>query len=60
MVLPSYSTHGERKHFACEFYRQHMGALPPVQSGMQHGRAHHIYLSSILNIPLKEAMYRDK
>ncbi|GAD90711.1 hypothetical protein VHA01S_054_00050 [Vibrio halioticoli NBRC 102217] len=55
-----YRTHGERKHYACEYYKQRMGALPPVQAHIEHGKAHHTYLAQQLNISLTEAKHRDK
>ncbi|WP_337972464.1 integrase domain-containing protein [Vibrio comitans] len=55
-----YRTHGERKHYACEYYKQHMGALPPVKAQVEHGKAHHRYLAEALNISVTDATKRDK
>ncbi|WP_348236004.1 hypothetical protein [Vibrio parahaemolyticus] len=55
----SYLSHGERKHFACETYYQLMGVRCPVQSNEAHGKKHHQYIASTLNISEAEAKQRD-
>ncbi|MEZ9902258.1 integrase domain-containing protein [Vibrio breoganii] len=59
-VDATYRSHGERKHFACEYYRLHIGALPPVQAGVAHGQPHFEYLAKQLSLSISEVKHRDK
>ncbi|MGR5351745.1 integrase domain-containing protein [Vibrio sp. DNB22_19_2] len=56
---PQYRSHGERKHFACEFYFERMGVRCPVQADVEHGKAHYQYIAKALNISEIEAKRRD-
>ncbi|MGR5318927.1 integrase domain-containing protein [Vibrio sp. PNB22_1_1] len=54
-----YLSHGERKHFACEYYAKAMGVRCPVQAQVAHGKAHHQYIANALNLTVQEAKRRD-
>ena len=57
---PEYKSHGERKHFACAYYRQHTGVACPVQAHVPHGRPHHQFIAQQLGVSLNEARALDK
>ncbi|MPW37313.1 integrase domain-containing protein [Vibrio sp. B1Z05] len=58
-INPNYLSHGERKHFACQFYQSTIDALPPIKIPIAHGRAHHAYLANELGLSVPEARALD-
>ncbi|CAE6939340.1 Integrase [Vibrio sp. B1FLJ16] len=56
----AYRSHGERKHFACQYYFELVGVRCPVQASIAHGKAHYQYIATTLNISEPEARQRDR
>ncbi|MBE3868274.1 hypothetical protein HJ160_03830 [Vibrio parahaemolyticus] len=57
---PNYKSHGERKHFACQYYLQHVGVPCPVQAKVPHGHPHHEFVAKQLGLPLNEVRILDR
>ena len=56
----AYRSHGERKHFACNFYFDRVGVRCPVQSGTSHGREHYQFIAEKLSISEQQAKKLDR
>lgn len=52
--------HRERHTYACSRYLEFVGAHCPVMAGVQHGKAHILYLAALLHISENEARELDQ
>jgi hypothetical protein len=59
-VDTSYCSHGERKFFACQYYRDYVGVSCPVQSNIAHGRAHIEFIADRKGISFEQAKQLDR
>ncbi|WP_418642100.1 integrase domain-containing protein [Vibrio chaetopteri] len=59
-VDTSYCSHGERKFFACQYYRDYVGVSCPVQSNIKHGDAHIEYIADQKGISFEQAKRLDR
>ncbi|USE01588.1 integrase domain-containing protein [Vibrio sp. SCSIO 43133] len=59
-VDASYCSHGERRFFACKFYRDYVGVACPVQSNIAHGRAHIEFIADQKGISFEQAKQLDR
>ena len=59
-VNNSYRSHGERKFFACKYYRYYVGVSCPVQSNIEHGRAHIEFIADQKGISFEQAKQLDR
>ncbi|GEA49267.1 hypothetical protein VIN01S_00710 [Vibrio inusitatus NBRC 102082] len=59
-INSNYLSHGERKFFACQYYTEKMGVVPPVIAGVSHGKAHLVFAAERLGITVSEARIKDE
>ncbi|WP_240645369.1 integrase domain-containing protein [Vibrio mediterranei] len=56
----SYRSHGERKFFACQYYRDYVGVSCPVQSNIKHGDEHIEFIADQKGICFEHAKRLDR